>query len=65
MFEIAVTELQAAEKMSQNRDDASYKNIVNELKQDGDFNAMLLAFEMERRKKRKSNTRLPTTCCRQ
>lgn len=53
VFEIAVTELQAAEKMSQNRDDASYKNIVNELKQDGDFNAMLLAFEMERRKKRK------------
>lgn len=53
VFEIAVNEIQAAEKLSQNRDDASYKRIVNELKQDGDFNAMLLAFEMERRRKGK------------
>lgn len=53
VFEIAITDIHAAEKLSQNRDETSTKNIINQLKQDGDFNAMLLAFEMERRAKRK------------
>lgn len=53
VFEIAVTDMEAAEKLSQNSDEVSYKTITGELKQDGDFNAMLLAFEMERRSKRK------------
>jgi transcriptional regulator len=53
VFEIAISEIHAAEKLSQNRDETSTKNIINQLKQDGDFNAMLLAFEMERRAKRK------------
>jgi transcriptional regulator len=53
VFEIAVTDMQAAEKLSQNKDDASKKNIIHQLKQDGDYKAMLLAFEMERRQKGK------------
>ena len=36
-FEIEVTELDNVHKLSQNRDEKSYDNIVNELKQqDGD-----------------------------
>lgn len=53
VFEVAVEDMQAAEKLSQDANEPSYKNIINHLKQDGDFNAMLLAFEMERRHKKK------------
>lgn len=53
VFEISIDDMQAAEKLSQNADDHSYKNIIHHLKQDGDFNAMLLAFEMERRHKKR------------
>jgi transcriptional regulator len=53
VFEIAVTDIQAAEKLSQNKDEASQKNVIHHLKQDGDYKAMLLAFEMERRLKGK------------
>lgn len=53
VFEVSVDHIEAAEKLSQNADEPSYKNIIHHLKQDGDFNAMLLAFEMERRHKKK------------
>lgn len=53
VFEIHITDIHAAEKLSQNRDEASYKNIINHLKKNDDFNSMLLAFEMERRQKKK------------
>jgi transcriptional regulator len=31
-FEIEITEIQATKKMSQNRDDKNYQNIITELK---------------------------------
>jgi transcriptional regulator len=53
VFEIEINELQALSRLSQDRDDASYKKVVAQLKQQDDFNALLLAFDMEHRRKGK------------
>lgn len=47
-FEIKVTKLQATFKLSQNRDEASYHNIIAQLKK-GSPDAQFIAAEMEKR----------------
>jgi transcriptional regulator len=54
VFEIKVTEVAASFKLSQNKDDISFSRIIRELKKQDDYDAMLIAFEMEQiLKKRK------------
>jgi transcriptional regulator len=53
VFEIEVTHVEASFSLSQNRDDISYHNIIRELKKQSDFNALLIAFEMEQNIKRR------------
>ncbi len=48
-FSIEVESLDNVFKLSQNRDEASQKNIIRQLKKRGDSNAMAIAEEMERR----------------
>jgi transcriptional regulator len=48
-FSIAVESLDNVFKLSQNRDEASQKNIIAQLKQRGDDNSVMIAEEMERR----------------
>jgi transcriptional regulator len=48
-FSIEVEELDNVFKLSQNRDEASQKNIIAQLKQRGDDNSVLIAAEMEKR----------------
>lgn len=48
-FEIAVTRLEAKFKLSQNRDEQSYANIITELNASGDDVKQGVATEMERR----------------
>lgn len=50
-FEIEVTTLQNTFKLSQNRDAASYNNIIDKLKQQSSPDAIRIAEEMEKRKK--------------
>jgi transcriptional regulator len=47
-FTIEVENLDAVFKLSQNRDEASKKNIIAELKKTGDYNAAAIALEMEK-----------------
>lgn len=47
-FEIAIEEIQAAAKLSQNRDQQSYHNVIGELEQ-GDDAARAVADEMKKR----------------
>lgn len=47
-FEIAIEEIQAAYKLSQNRDEQSYHNVIRELEQ-GDTAAQAVAEEMKKR----------------
>lgn len=49
-FEIEVAELQNTFKLSQNRDAASYKNIIHQLKESNDPGAIGIAGEMEKRR---------------
>lgn len=49
-FSISLDEVQAAYKLSQNRDEESYHNIINELEK-GDDDAKGVAGEMEKRSK--------------
>lgn len=49
-FEITVTRIEAAAKMSQNRSARDYQNIIDELKAREDPGAQSVAAEMERRK---------------
>jgi len=49
-FEVTVTRIEAAYKLSQNRDDESYANIVDELKKRGDDNSSAVAEEMKSRR---------------
>ncbi|HRQ25340.1 MAG TPA: FMN-binding negative transcriptional regulator [Anaerolineales bacterium] len=49
-FELDVTRIEAAYKLSQNRDDESYANIVDELKKRGDDNSSAVAEEMKSRR---------------
>lgn len=48
-FTIEVESLDNVFKLSQNRDDASKKNIIAQLKKRGDDNSVMIAEEMERR----------------
>lgn len=50
-FEIEIEEIQAAYKLSQNRDHKNHENITKELQKRGDFNAREIAKEMKRHKK--------------
>jgi len=54
-FEIKIEELQAASKLSQNRDAESYKNVIAQLS-DGDATAKKVAAAMEERKSQLFNT---------
>lgn len=49
-FEIEVTDLQHVFKLSQNRDEKSYDNIIQQLQQQDDHNAKAIAEIMEKRK---------------
>lgn len=56
-FRIKVTEWQAASKLSQNRDDASYREVIRQLESSQDPSANAIAEAMrERRRKDDSNT---------
>lgn len=48
-FRIEVEQIDNVFKLSQNRDEASQRNIINRLKAQGDDNAVMIAGEMERR----------------
>lgn len=50
-FEIVVEKVEAASKLSQNRDAESYTSVIEHLKQQGNENAERTALEMEKRKK--------------
>lgn len=47
-FEISVEKIEAAWKLSQNRNDANYLNIIAELEKLNDLNATLVAEEMKK-----------------
>ena len=49
-FEILITDIQAAYKLSQNRDEKNYSNIVNELTKTDNDNSKEVAKEMIKRK---------------
>lgn len=49
-FEVTVTKLDATFKLSQNRDDESYKNIVDQLMASDDIDGITIAGEMMKRK---------------
>jgi transcriptional regulator len=48
-FSIAIESMENVFKLSQNRDEASQKNIIEQLKKRGDHNSAMIAEEMERR----------------
>jgi transcriptional regulator len=50
-FVLDVTRLDAASKLSQNRDDESYSNIISHLKARGDDASAEIAKEMKERRK--------------
>lgn len=50
-FEIEIEEIQAVHKLSQNRDDKNYKNIVAELKKSGNIQDEAIANEMSKCRK--------------
>lgn len=50
-FEILITEIQAAEKLSQNRDEKNYTNIISELEKKGDADSLGIAAAMKNLKK--------------
>lgn len=47
-FEIEITEIQATRKLSQNRDDKNYQNIISELEKTEDVQAIAVANEMKK-----------------
>ncbi|MFV8353531.1 FMN-binding negative transcriptional regulator [Flavobacterium sp. XS2P14] len=47
-FEIEITEIQATKKMSQNRDDKNYQNIISELKKINSNESIAVANEMKK-----------------
>ena len=49
-FSMTIDSIQGAAKLSQNRDDKNYKNIITELRQQGSENADVMANEMEARR---------------
>jgi transcriptional regulator len=58
VFEVAIIEIEASFKLSQNKDEVSYLNIIRELKKQDDFNSMLIAFEMEQELKKRKKEQL-------
>jgi transcriptional regulator len=48
-FEIEISEIKAAYKLSQNRDQANYQNIVRELEKKSDQDSLRVAAEMKRK----------------
>ena len=49
-FEITITKLEAAYKLSQNRDDENHQRIISELKKRGDDGSIKIAEEMKKRR---------------
>ncbi|RXR18315.1 FMN-binding negative transcriptional regulator [Flavobacterium amnicola] len=47
-FEIEITDIQAKKKLSQNRDDKNYKNIINQLEKSNDNSDQQIAIEMRK-----------------
>jgi transcriptional regulator len=47
-FEIEITAMEYAVKMSQNRDDKNYQNIISELEKKADAPAIAVANEMKK-----------------
>ena len=47
-FEIEITDIQAVKKMSQNRDDKNYQNIISKLEKSNDFQSIEVAKEMKK-----------------
>jgi transcriptional regulator len=47
-FEIEVTAIEAQKKLSQNRDDKNYKNIISELEKTNDNHSIAIAHEMKK-----------------
>jgi transcriptional regulator len=50
-FEIEITAIEAKKKLSQNRDDKNYKNIISKLENSNDNQAIAVAEEMKRNRK--------------
>ena len=50
-FEIGITAIEAKKKLSQNRDDKNYKNIITELEKTNDNQAIAVAEEMKKNRK--------------
>ena len=50
-FSIKINEIQAAYKLSQNREETDYHNITSELEKVGDSNSISIAEEMKKAKK--------------
>jgi transcriptional regulator len=50
-FEIKINNIEAAKKLSQNRDSKNYDNIITELEKKGDVNSAMTAMEMKKLKK--------------
>lgn len=48
-FEIEITSIEAKKKLSQNRDEKNYQNIISELEKRGDFQSIEVANEMKNR----------------
>lgn len=49
-FRIKIKEIQAAYKLSQNRNDSDYHNIIHQLEERGDSNTQAVAKEMKKRR---------------
>jgi transcriptional regulator len=49
-FKIIINEIQAAYKLSQNRNDEDYKNIINKLEAGNEMNSKIIADEMKKRR---------------
>ena len=47
-FEIEITEIQATRKMSQNRDEKNYQNIITELEKNNTNESIATAKEMKK-----------------
>jgi transcriptional regulator len=47
-FEIEISDIQATKKMSQNRDDKNYNNVISELEKTGNTDALDVAAEMKK-----------------
>lgn len=47
-FEIEITDIQAKKKLSQNRDDKNYENIINQLEKSNDNSDQQIAIEMRK-----------------